>query len=59
MKIGCLGLVFGTIAGVLSGKLVSLICTRVIGISGGVCTGIMDGVNGVTALLLQVNLFEA
>ena len=47
MNIGCLGLVLGTVAGVLSGKLVGLICTGVIGILGGVFTGILGGVNGV------------
>ena len=50
MKIGCLGFVPGIVAGVLSGKLVSLICTGVIGILGGVCTGIVGHVGGVTGL---------
>ena len=50
MKIGCLGLVFGTVGGVLSGKLVGLICTGVIGILGGVFTGILVGVNGVAGI---------
>ena len=53
MKIGCLGLVLGTDAGVLSGKLVGLICTGVIGILGGVCIGILGGVSGVAGFIFR------